>query len=131
MTIVAPELTTTANATEFRKAMEWFIRSVFSKDGSAKRPNPSDYGVPEFLAIHIEEQVRERLRNPISPPTFQIPLIIQIECVEREMQRRARVYPKAVESGKWDKVECDRELARMAAVAETLRFLERQLHSPK
>lgn len=130
MTAPAP-IPDSACVAEFRKAMEWFIRSVLARDGSAKRPDPAKYSVNEFLAIHIEEQVRAHLSNPTAPPRFAIPILIQIECVERELQRRARVYPKAVESGKCDKVECDREIARMAAVLETLRYLERQMHKPK
>lgn len=56
----------------------------------------------------------------------------QVECVERELGYRERVYARRVEAGKMSQQQATRELERMAAVLETLRGLaELRPTSPK
>lgn len=49
-----------------------------------------------------------------------IPLSDQIECVQRELRQRARVYPRLVDSGRMTQAQADREMVRMRAVEATL-----------
>src|ERR1041384_6141707 len=44
----------------------------------------------------------------------------QLQCVQREVQMRRRVYPKLVATGRLTQAQADRELHTMQAVAETL-----------
>lgn len=44
----------------------------------------------------------------------------QIECVERELVMRRRVYPRFVESGRMTKAQADSEINVMIAVRATL-----------
>lgn len=48
----------------------------------------------------------------------------QIECVEREISQRKRVYARLVSTGKMTQHKADRETATMQAVLATLRELE-------
>jgi hypothetical protein len=53
-----------------------------------------------------------------------VPLADQIECIEREIRFRERVYSRRVAAGKMTQALMDRELARMRAVLATLQELE-------
>jgi len=44
----------------------------------------------------------------------------QIDCVQRELRYRRRVYERRVAEGKMTAQLADREIARMSAVLETL-----------
>lgn len=44
----------------------------------------------------------------------------QIECVEREIRMRERVYPRWVETGRMKQEKANEELEAMRAVRETL-----------
>lgn len=55
----------------------------------------------------------------------QIPLEIQVACVEREIGFRQRVYPRWVQQGKMTQGKMDEELERMFAVRESLLELKR------
>lgn len=55
-----------------------------------------------------------------------IPLIVQINCVRRELGYRERCYPSWVESGKIPQRKADDELAAMHAVLATLTELHAQ-----
>lgn len=48
----------------------------------------------------------------------------QIECVEREIRQRERVYARLVSTGKMTPNKARRETAAMEAVLETLRKVE-------
>lgn len=48
----------------------------------------------------------------------------QIECVEREIDMRRRVYPRWVAAGKMQQAKADNEIAVMEAVAATLRMVK-------
>jgi len=48
----------------------------------------------------------------------------QIECVEREIKMRKRVYPRWVSSFKMDQEKADREILTMQEVLKTLRQLD-------
>ena len=50
-----------------------------------------------------------------------IPYADQVECVERELGYRRRVYPRRVEAGQMTAAQSTRELARMEAVLETVK----------
>lgn len=52
-----------------------------------------------------------------------VSLADQIECVEREIKMRERVYTQRVEQGAMTQQHADNELLRMRAVLETLRAL--------
>ena len=52
-----------------------------------------------------------------------IPLQAQIDCVERELRQRARVYPRLIAQKKMSQGFADVETARMQAVLKTLRGL--------
>lgn len=54
---------------------------------------------------------------------FPISLAEQIECVDRELKMRARVYPLHMAAGKMTEKLAERETTRMQAVLETLRYL--------
>lgn len=45
----------------------------------------------------------------------------QIECVERELAMRNRVYPRLVDAGKMSQRQADKEIEAMQAVVETLK----------
>lgn len=49
-----------------------------------------------------------------------IPIDEQIECVQRELRQRARVYPRLIESGRMTQQKADEETRRMGAVLNTL-----------
>lgn len=51
----------------------------------------------------------------------QVSLPRQIECVEREIAMRRRVYPRWVAVGKMQQAKADDEIAIMEAVVATLR----------
>ena len=55
-----------------------------------------------------------------APP---VPYAEQLECAERELRLRQRVYPRRVSDGKMTQALADREIARMEAIIETLRPL--------
>lgn len=48
----------------------------------------------------------------------------QIECVEREISQRKRVYPRLVTSGKMTQAKADREILTMYEILKTLRGIE-------
>lgn len=48
----------------------------------------------------------------------------QIECVEREIKQRKRVYPRWVEQEKMTQALADRELSRMSDVLSTLKAVK-------
>lgn len=50
----------------------------------------------------------------------------QIECAERELAMRQRVYPKWVEMKKMTQMKADYEIGCMRAVLRTLESLNRQ-----
>lgn len=52
-----------------------------------------------------------------------IPLRDQLDCVERELGFRRRVYPGLVERGRMTQEAADRELDRMYAVRDTIQRL--------
>ena len=49
-----------------------------------------------------------------------ITIVEQIDCVQRELLYRRRVYARRVEQGKMTQQLADREIRRMSAVLETL-----------
>lgn len=51
---------------------------------------------------------------------FPIPLAEQLQCVEREISLRKRVYPRFIYNHKMTRENADREIARMEAVRESL-----------
>jgi hypothetical protein len=55
-----------------------------------------------------------------------IPLIVQIQCVRREIGYRERCYPRWIESGKMPQRKADDELSAMSAVLATLQELHAQ-----
>ena len=55
-----------------------------------------------------------------------VSLTDQIECVERELRMRRRVYARRVEAGTMTKSLADREIAAMEAVLETVRAAEQK-----
>lgn len=52
-----------------------------------------------------------------------VPYALQIECIDRELKLRRRVYPRRVEGGQMTQELADRELARMEAVKRTLELV--------
>jgi hypothetical protein len=52
-----------------------------------------------------------------------VPLSEQIECVEREIRMRNKVYPRWVEAGRMSKAKARDEQAAMEAVLATLKAL--------
>lgn len=48
----------------------------------------------------------------------------QIECIEREISQRKRVYPRLVTSGKMTQQKADREILTMYEILKTLRAIE-------
>ena len=57
-------------------------------------------------------------------PNAPIPLRAQIECVEREIKMREKVYPRQMDKGHMTEERAVRELRTMEAVRDTLRKLE-------
>lgn len=49
-----------------------------------------------------------------------VPLVAQIQCVQREIVMRERVYPKWVAAGRLRQADADREIAAMRAVLDSL-----------
>jgi len=56
-------------------------------------------------------------------PDAEIPLKAQIECVEREIKFRNRVYARRVSSGHMTKLFAKRQIRLMEAVLKTLKEL--------
>ena len=51
----------------------------------------------------------------------------QIQCVERELKYRKRVYPRRIKMGHMTQALADRQIEHMTAVLETLRdVMEKQ-----
>jgi len=50
----------------------------------------------------------------------------KIQCVERELAMRRRVYPRWVSEGRMPQAKADDEIALMAAVLATLKGLQPQ-----
>ncbi|UPK03139.1 hypothetical protein [Bradyrhizobium sp. 170] len=50
----------------------------------------------------------------------------KLQCAERELRYRQRVYGRLVDRGKMTKRQCDRELELMEAIAEDYRKLAAQ-----
>lgn len=62
------------------------------------------------------------------PRVEDVTLAQQIECVERELEQRTRVYPRMIAKGTMTRVQADREKLVMQAVLDTLnRMIPRQL----
>lgn len=55
---------------------------------------------------------------------FPVTIDQQIECVERELKLRERVYPRRIAARQMTTVLAERELDRMRAVLATLRALK-------
>ena len=55
---------------------------------------------------------------------FEITLQEQIDCVDRELSMRSRVYPRWVSEKKLTQALADKEMARMRAVRATLASLQ-------
>lgn len=53
-----------------------------------------------------------------------VPLERQIAAVERELQQRARVYPRLIAKGRMTPVKAQAETTAMEAVLATLRELD-------
>lgn len=58
-----------------------------------------------------------------------ITLAEQIECVDRELSMRSRVYPRWVEQHKLTQALADKEMHRMRAVRATLAGLAAQVQT--
>jgi predicted nucleic acid-binding protein len=54
---------------------------------------------------------------------FPIPLVEQIQCVEREIALRIRVYARRVADRKMTSAQADKQIAAMSAVLDTLLWL--------
>jgi hypothetical protein len=54
------------------------------------------------------------------PPT----LDEQLQCVEREIKLRQRVYPRRIADRRMTQALADRQIALMEAVAESLRWMK-------
>jgi hypothetical protein len=50
----------------------------------------------------------------------------KLQCAERELKYRQRIYERLVERGKMTKRQCDRELELMQAIADDYRKLAAQ-----
>lgn len=50
-----------------------------------------------------------------------VPIHEQVECAERELGYRRRVYPRWVSDGRMTQAKADLEIARMEAIVKTLR----------
>ena len=61
-------------------------------------------------------------------PDAEIPLAAQIECVEREIRMRQRVYARRVDQRQMTQKQSDKELGLMIAVLKTLKKLQEQGH---
>ena len=57
--------------------------------------------------------------------SLDIPLSVQIACVEREIRMREQVYPRWVQAKKMSQTRADGEIAAMRAVRETLLRLQK------
>lgn len=64
-------------------------------------------------------------------PTFEVSLDEQIECVDRELAFRAKVYPRWVNASKpkMTPAAAEREMKRMRAVRESLVAFKRLLET--
>jgi hypothetical protein len=60
----------------------------------------------------------------MSSELFPIPLIEQIQCVEREIALRRRVYPRHVSGGRMTQDFADKQIERMEAVLESLHWMK-------
>lgn len=56
--------------------------------------------------------------------TTNISIARQIQCVEREISMRQRVYPKQIACGRMAKETADNEIAAMKAVLATLKLAQ-------
>lgn len=59
---------------------------------------------------------------------FEVTLLEQLECVNREISLRSRVYPRWVSTGKLTQDLADKEMARMRAVRSTIAELIAERH---
>lgn len=55
--------------------------------------------------------------------TSRISLAEQLACAQRELRLRRAVYPRLVQHGKLKPAQAEQEIARMAAIVETLTAL--------
>lgn len=53
-------------------------------------------------------------------PALSVSLPRQIQCIQRELSFRRRVYPRWVAEGKMTQAKADEEIAVMEAVIQTL-----------
>jgi hypothetical protein len=56
----------------------------------------------------------------VTSELFPIPLDEQLQCVEREITLRRKVYPRFIFNHRMTRENADREIARMEAVRESL-----------
>jgi hypothetical protein len=49
-----------------------------------------------------------------------VPIVAQIECAERELKYRLRVYPRWIQEGRMTQETSDNQLRGMRAIIETL-----------
>lgn len=56
-------------------------------------------------------------------PESEIPLLAQIQCVEREITFRKRVYARRISLGRMNEKFADQQIALMKAVLKTLQEL--------
>lgn len=61
------------------------------------------------------------------PSLDDVTLTQQVECIEREIRMRERVYPRWVMGGKMTQEAADRELLTMRAVHRTVSTLQQRL----
>jgi hypothetical protein len=56
-----------------------------------------------------------------------VSLTEQVQCAERELEKRRRLYPRWVSEGKLNELKAAREIEAMAAICQTLE----SLHQPE
>jgi hypothetical protein len=54
---------------------------------------------------------------------MQVPIEVQVRCIEREIAMRERVYPRWVESKRMTQGKADEEMEAMRAVLATLQTI--------
>jgi len=53
-----------------------------------------------------------------------VPIDVQVQCVEREISMRLRVYPKWCEQKRMTQKKADQEIEAMRSVLETLKNIQ-------
>jgi hypothetical protein len=57
----------------------------------------------------------------MSDSVSQISIEEQVQCAERELEKRMKFYPKWVSEGRMNQLKADREIAGMEAIIESLK----------